>query len=91
MVELRRRTRHRETSPSPSTATNTNTPTRHKRAKVQKEEDDDNDVEEINELTTVEKYSQDRPFEIISNFPASLDVPNYNSILTHPLTIDVLR
>ncbi|CAL9733965.1 SWR1-complex protein 3 [Monosporozyma servazzii] len=87
MVELRRRTRHRETSPSPSTATNTNTPTRHKRAKVQKEEDDDNDVEEINELTTVEKYSQDRPFEIISNFPASLDVPNYNSILTHPLTI----
>lgn len=88
MVELRRRTRQREaTPPSSANKTATKTSSRHKRVKIQQEEEENDAVEEINDLSTVEKYSQDRPFEVISNFPASLDSPSYNSILTHPLTI----
>ncbi|KAG0653182.1 SWR1-complex protein 3, partial [Monosporozyma unispora] len=68
-------------------STDTTTPEiKHERKRIKRNVNSESHDDQ-SELSLVESFTKDRPFEIISNFPATIDSQNYNSILTHPLTI----
>lgn len=50
-------------------------------------DDDDDDESRIADELQSKGNVEDRPFEIIDCLPASIDPPDYNSALTHPLTV----
>lgn len=80
MVILRTRTK------SPENANDVEPKKERRKYKRQKKSESDSE-DDISDLTQVEKWAQGRPFEIIANLPATIDMPNYNSILTHPLMV----
>lgn len=80
MVVLRTRTR------SPDNVSDVEPKKEKRKHKRQKKSESDSE-EDISNLTQVEKWAKGRPFEIIANLPATIDTPNYNSILTHPLMV----
>ena len=51
------------------------------------EDDDEDDESGLMDEMMSKGNVEGRPFEIIDCLPASLDVPDYNSALTHPLTV----
>lgn len=57
-----------------------------RRKRKQDSEDDVSDVESGSALQDSENVSG-RPFQIIGNLPASIDEPDYNSTLTHTLSV----
>lgn len=63
-----------------------------KRVKRGRRVDDENDFSDSGisdgEIGSYSKFnSNGRPFEIIAGLPCSLEVPQYNSALTHPLSV----
>lgn len=86
---LRSRTRSHDpvTKEEPITNISSDTTTNFKTRRKRKHESD----EEISDLSDHEiqekKNIEGRPFEVIDLLPASIDPPNYNSALTHPLSV----
>ena len=91
------RTRSKESSIEQKPASRTRT--RSRRDKRSREDDDDDDDDEesdgaydevgddYDEYASRAKLATNRPFEIVAGLPASVDLPNYNSSLTHPQSI----
>ena len=90
------RTRSKESSLEEKPASRTRT--RSGRGKRGREDDDEDDDEEsdgaydevgddYDEYASRVKLANNRPFEIVAGLPASVDMPNYNSSLTHPQSI----
>lgn len=90
------RTRSKESSIEQKPASRTRT--RSRRGKRGRDDDDDDDDEEsddaydevgndYDEYASRAKLATNRPFEIVAGLPASVELPNYNSSLTHPQSI----
>ncbi|CAI1794383.1 hypothetical protein SEUBUCD646_0A00660 [Saccharomyces eubayanus] len=92
------RTRSKESSVEQKPAPRTRT--RSKRGRRGRGDDDEGEEDEeesdggyyevggdYDEYASRSKLADNRPFEIVAGLPSSLDVPNYNSSLTHPLSV----
>ena len=91
------RTRSKESSIEQKPASRTRT--RSRRGKRGRDDDDDDDDDEesddaydevgndYDEYASRAKLATNRPFEIVAGLPASVELPNYNSSLTHPQSI----
>ena len=51
------------------------------------DEEDDMDMDDDYKSATVKSIVDGRPFELVSELPSSLEVPQYNSALVHPLSV----
>ncbi|SJM87632.1 related to SWR1-complex protein 3 [Zygosaccharomyces bailii] len=87
-VVLRSRSRYEGDSERPQKTTKP-VARRGRRSKSKEDENDESDSAiSDGELGSSRKFSSNgRPFEIVSNLPCSLEVPQYNSALTHPLSV----
>ncbi|CCF60432.1 hypothetical protein KAFR_0K00770 [Kazachstania africana CBS 2517] len=72
---LRSRSKQPEASPQPAAQVR-----RRKRRTTEDEED-------IDLLEDSDTATNNRPFEMIGDLPSSVSIPNYNSALTHPLSV----
>ncbi|CAI4054572.1 Swc3p SKDI_01G0620 [Saccharomyces kudriavzevii IFO 1802] len=96
------RTRSKESSLEQKPVTRTRARSRRgKRGRGDDNDDDDDEEEEeeesdggydevggnYDEYASRAKLANNRPFEIVAGLPASVDMPNYNSSLTHPQSI----
>lgn len=95
------RTRSKESSaeqkPAPRTRTRSKRGRRGRGDDDEEGEEDEDDEEsdggydevggDYDEYASRSKLANNRPFEIVAGLPSSLDMPNYNSSLTHPLSV----
>ncbi|KAG0669917.1 SWR1-complex protein 3 [Maudiozyma exigua] len=85
---LRSRTRSHDPVAKEEPTTNISSDSTIPKTRRKRKQESDEEVSDISDDEMQERKNiEGRPFEVIDLLPASVDPPNYNSALTHPLSV----